>query len=56
LTEYEREYEKASREFLRRNVAKLEATNPGRAAAIIKSLGRAPGDCQDEGDFVLLNH
>ena len=56
LIDYESDYLKASTEFLRRNVAELEVTNPGCAAAILKRLGGAPGDSQDGGDFILLSH
>ena len=41
---------------MRRNVEELEVTNPSRAAAILKRLEGAPGDCQKEGDFVLQKH
>ena len=56
LKNYEYQFEKASKEYIRKNVADLKSVNPARAASILKRLGGAPGDCADKGDFTVLSH
>ena len=41
---------------MRVNVSDLKQTNPAKAASILRKLGRAPGDCGDEGQFTILSH
>ena len=53
---YDKSFKSASKDFIERNVNQLKETNPARAAAILKQLGGAPGDCGDKGDFVILSH
>ena len=56
LTTYERQLRRASKEYIQRNVDDLKSVNPAKAAAILKRLGSAPGDCSDKGDFSVLSH
>ena len=55
-TEYQTEFQKAARDFVKRNVSELKETNPAKAASILKKLGGAPGDCGDQGQFTILFH
>ena len=56
LTNYERQFRKASKDYIQKNVDDLKSVNPARAAKILKRLGSAPGDCSDKGDFSVLSH
>ena len=56
LAEYQAEFQKTSEEYIRVNVSELKETNPSKAAAILKRLGGAPGDCQDTVGFTILSH
>jgi hypothetical protein len=56
LTNYERQFLKASKEYIRKNVSDLKSVNPARAASILKRLGGAPGDCGDKREFSVLSH
>ena len=56
LLDYETEFQKTAKEYVRRNVTDLESVNPAKAAAILKRLGGAPGDCEDQGAFTVLSH
>ena len=56
LNSYDQQFEKASKEYIRKNVSDLKSVNPARAASILKRLGGAPGDCADKGDFTVLSH
>ena len=56
LSEYENEFQKRAKEYVRSNVSELKSVDPARAAAILKRLGGAPGDCSDHGQFTVLSH
>ena len=56
LLDYENEFQKTAEEYVRRNVTDLESVNPAKAASILKRLGGAPGDCEDQGTFTVLSH
>ena len=56
LREYQEQFTKASKEYIEAKVTELKETNPAKAAAILKKLGGAPGDCGDEGQFTILSH
>ena len=56
LSEYENEFQKRAKEYVRSNVSELESVDPARAAAILKRLGGAPGDCGDYGQFSPTSH
>ena len=56
LKNYDQQFEKASKVFIKRNVSDQKSVNPARAASILKRLGGAPGDCADKGDFTVLSH
>ena len=56
LREYQKEFKKTAQDHVRTNVRELTETNPSKAAAILKRLGRAPGDCGDEAGFTILSH
>ena len=55
-TEYDALFLKSSKSYIQQNVDQLKEVNPAKAAAILKKLGGAPGDCGDKGDFVILSH
>ena len=54
--EYDEKYEKASENFLRKNVDSLKESNPGRAYSILKKMGAMPGECEDTSSFTLPSH
>ena len=56
LSEYNSEFQKTAKEYVRQNVSELESVNPAKAASILKRLGGAPGDCEDAGQFTVLSH
>ena len=56
LTNYERKFQKASKDYIQRNVSDLKSVNPARAAKILKRLGSAPGDCSGKGGFSVVSH
>ena len=49
LLDYENEFQKTAKEYLRRNVADLESVNPAKAAAILKRLGGPQGTVRTRG-------
>ena len=55
-TEYKAKFEKASSQFLRKNVDSLKDTNPGKAYSILKKMGAMPGECEDSCSFTLPTH
>ena len=54
--DYDTLFLRKSQEYIESNVTQLKSVNPSRAAAILKKLGGAPGDCGDKGEFVILSH
>ena len=56
MTEYTKKIEKASCEFLRKNVESLKDTNPGKAYSILKKMGAMPGECENSSNFTLPGH
>ena len=46
----------ATGKYIRTKVDDLKEAKPGRAFAVLKSMGAQPGDCRDDQTFVLPNH
>ena len=54
--EYDEKFEKASENFLRKNIDSLKETNPGQAYSILKRMGAQPGENEDTSTFSLPSH
>ena len=53
---YDEKYLKAAAAFLKSNVRDMMAEAPGKAYLAIKRMGARPGECDDDGSFILTQH
>ena len=53
---YEEKFKSAAVEHLEKNVRSLKQDDPGKAYASLKKMGAQPGDCSNDGSFVLSSH
>ena len=51
--EFKKKFEKASQDFLRKNVDSLKESAPGQAYNILRKMGAMPGECEDGSTFQL---
>ena len=51
--EFKKKFEKASQDFLRKNVDSLKESAPGQAYSILRKMGAMPGECEDGSTFEL---
>ena len=49
-------YKSAAQKYMQKNVQELKDSNPGRAFMTLKRMGAQPGDCSENGSFILPNH
>ena len=55
-SKYEAKFKDAAVEHLEKNVRSLKQDDPGKAYASLKKMGAQPGDCSNDGSFVLSAH
>ena len=56
LQSYNEKLHSAARQHLRKNVTDLMEAAPGRAWAVLKKMGAAPGECGEDGAFTMTEH
>ena len=56
LKSYNDKFHSAAKQHLRLNVTDLMEAAPGRAWAVLKKMGAAPGECGEEGAFTMTEH
>ena len=54
--EFVTKFKAAAGKYIRTKVDDLKEAKPGRAFAVLKSMGAQPGDCSDDQTFILPNH
>ena len=54
--EFEVKYNAAAAKYLQGKMDALKQTKPGKAYAVLKSMGAQPGDCTDDLTFTLPSH
>ena len=55
-SKYEAKFKAAAIEHLEKNLKSLKQDDPGKAYASLKKMGAQPGDCSNDGSFVLSAH
>ena len=56
VEEFDKKFEKAAQNFLRKNVDSLKTSNPGQAYNVLKKMGAQPGECDEGSRFTLPSH
>ena len=54
--DFKEKFDKASENFLRKNVDSLKEMNPGQAYNVLKKMGAMPGECDDSSSFNLPSY
>ena len=54
--QFKTRYEKATNDYLEKNVRALKESDPGKAYGILKRMGAQPGECEEQSSFTLPSH